>query len=140
VSELLANYEKYLQGEPLNDELRDVRDGKVLLTEPAHPVQKEQAKQEREEADGLLNWEPSRKELVALNEMAAGEGWAVLMRLLEKRLEFERETAIKLSQVNPLRNSEAICEAWAYHGKLQQVVRGIGPMLKEQLKRLREEE
>lgn len=132
----LDQYERYMKREPLNDELRAVQRGETLLVEPAHPVDKAVAAVEREKRPGLLDWQPSRAQLADLKEMVASEGWPVLMRLLEKRLEIARETAITLSQNHPLENQVGIAHAWTYHGIMKRVVTEMEPAVKQQVDRL----
>lgn len=136
----MSAFEKYRSGEPLNEELAAVRDGQPLAMEPLHPLELAEAREERMARPGLLDWEPTREQLGWLQELRVSQGWDVLMRLFEKRLEIARERAIRVSESQPLENKDAISMAWAYHGVLQSVVRDVTPMVNEQLKRLRKAE
>lgn len=141
----LAAFEKYLDREPLNDELAGILAGESDGAEPLHPaevadgVTRESTTEAtpRTPRGGLLDWTPSRKQLGDLAETVGSEGWAVFLDLMKKRLEVLRETAITVSQNDPLRNKDAVADEWAYHGIYRKVVNEMQPMVHEQLARLR---
>ena len=132
----LSSYEKYLNGEPLNDELAAIRQGKVSLIE--QPVEKEKA-QKVSAIDEPMR-ELSRPERLDLRELRQSDGWPVLMRLLQKRFHVLEKAAITISQSDPLRNAQEVAERWAYLLMYKQVNFDIATMLDEELAKLRAEE
>lgn len=141
----LDAFEKYLDRRPLNDELAGILAGEADGAEPLHPAEiagggtRENTVEitARTPRAGLLDWTPSRAQVVALAETVGSEGWAVFLDLMKKRLEVLRETAITVSQNDPLRNKDAVADEWAYHGIYRKVVNEMQPMVQEQLARLK---
>jgi hypothetical protein len=134
----LEAFEKYFDRKPLNDELAEILAGKRAEEIPNAVTQEGTVKvTERIPRAGLLDWTPTRKQAAALAETVGTEGWAIFLELMKKRLEVLRETAITVSQNDPLRNKDAIAEEWAYHGVYRKVLSDIGPIVQEQLDRLR---
>lgn len=141
----LAAFEKYYAREPLNPELADILAGKS--DGEAQPAADETTKESttestvegtrREAGRGLLDWTPSRKDVGELAETVSSPGWEIAMLLMKKRLESLRETAISVSQNDPLRNKDAVADEWAYHGQYRRVLGEIGPMMQDQIKRLK---
>lgn len=99
--------EKYLAGEPLNDELRALRDGQA-----DEPAAQEETLQRApvEEPDRAL----TTGERLNLREMRVMSGWPILARLLEKTCRIHEKQAILLAQSDPLNKRDAIAEAFAY--------------------------
>lgn len=132
-------FERYLDREPLNEELAEIRAGKT--ENEAHPVEiTAGSTKEGTDRGGLLDWRPSRKQLVALSEIVDTEGWTILQTLLKKRLEILRETAITVSQNDPLQNKDVIANEWAYHGLYGKALSEMEPIVREQLDRLKVKE
>jgi hypothetical protein len=98
---------RYLSGEPLNPELAALRDGKMdeQISPAASPIQPPAMDPDRD-----LN----KEERLALYEIRTLPGWAVLDRLLEKTCRIHQSKAIILANGDPLRDRDAIAEAFAY--------------------------
>lgn len=133
--EILGRYQSYLSGEPLNDELAAIRQGKVVLMENRDPVAHPQTGA-IEDAERPL----SRAERLELKEMRLSDGWPVLMRLLQKRFQTLRKAAINMSQNDPLGNAGEIGKSWAYVTLYQRAKIDMETLLDEELKALMEEE
>lgn len=101
----MDSLEAYLQGTPLNEELRELRDG----------VRKPEVSEEvRRRFFGNPENPITRGERVALKELMATDGYPVLARLAEKIALRNESSAISSSKVDPLQNGESIARAWAY--------------------------
>lgn len=137
----LETFERYLDRQPLSEDLAEIRAGKMPGDEPLHPAEVTNgATREVTDRGGLLDWKPNRRELVALSEIVDSEGWHILRNLLKKRLENLRETAITFSQNDPLRNKDAIADEWAYHAIQRKVLDDMELIVAEQLERLKVKE
>lgn len=134
-SSIMERYESYLNGTPLNEELAAVQAGKVNLTENRDPVTKPQTGAIEDPERQL-----SRTERLDLRELRQSDGWPVLMRILQKRVQTLRKAAITVSQNDPLGNSAEISKTWAYVGMYARAKTEIESLLEEELKALREEE
>lgn len=115
-------YDRYLRGQPLNDELAKVRDGSAQQA----AVQAQQAARPEPVED--VERELERGERVALKEMVLSAGWPVLLRLLEKSFHKRRKGAISMSQDDPLGNERKVAEQWARTNAFEQAKREI-PLL-----------
>ena len=129
----LTDHEKYLAGEPLNDELRDLRDGKT--PEPQAPVLPWPIPEPMEDAEREL----TRTERLALKDLRASDGWNVQMRLLEKAIAGHRNSVINMSQRDPLTNKDAIANQWAYLNALKSAKQAIEAMVNEEVKKADED-
>ena len=131
-----AVLEKFLNREPLNDELAAIREGKISLVEtPVEPVAAPRV--------GVIeepNRELTRPERLELRELRQSEGWPLLMRLLLKRFLALEKAAITVSKSNPLANAEGIAQKWHYVGVYKQVASDMELLLEEELAKLKEEE
>jgi hypothetical protein len=105
----LSNHEKYLAGEPLNDELAAIKAGQLpdfgigLAGSNAAPAG---------EPLTNLDRELSRDERIALREIRFGPGWPVLQRLLEKSTLQHTKAAIAFSQEDPLGSGAELNQMW----------------------------
>lgn len=102
-----GNFDKYMRGEPLNEELRALRDGIAPL------LPDRGAGQEAElpiAADKPLD----KAERAALKELRQGPGWGGLQRIFRKAIRTHEESAILLSQEDPLGRASEISRGWAY--------------------------
>lgn len=142
----LTAFERYLDRKPLNEELAEIAAGQVPSDEPRHPAEiadkstpedTDRVRPWKEPRPGLLDWKPSRKQVAALADTIASDGWPVFLDLMKKRLETLRETAITVSQQDPLRNKDVVAEEWAYHGLYRKVLGEMEPIVREQLERLK---
>jgi hypothetical protein len=142
----IAAFERYLDRKPLNDELAEIRAGNLSDPELPHPAEiadkdtpesTERLRAWKDARPGLLDWTPTRKQVAALADTIASDGWQVFLDLMKKRLENLRETAITVSQNDPLRNKDTVAEEWAYHGLYRKVLGEMEPIVREQLDRLK---
>ena len=129
----LTDHEKYLAGEPLNDELRDLRDGKT--PEPLAPVLPWPIPEPMEDAEREL----TLTERLALKELRASDGWNVQMRLLEKCILSHRNSVISMSQRDPLTNKDAIANQWAYLNALKSAKQAIEVLVDAEVKAVDED-
>src|ERR1700727_1451885 len=90
----LEMLDRYIDREPLNEELGAIRDGEVGVEVAVHPAEgtgKSTVEVTAEstrlvERGELRDWVPNRRQLVALSEAMAGEGWGVYLLLQKRRL------------------------------------------------------
>lgn len=118
-----TNYMKFLRGEPLTEELAQLRAGNLPLLEPVFPVAAPGAIEARMAAD--IEKPLAKDERNALREMRSSAGWPVFQKLLERAIMRHTDAAVNISQVDPLQNSAAIAEAWAYLLILKRVHRDL---------------
>jgi len=107
-----ANFERYLAGQPLTEELAALRRG-----ESAGPAGLEallEAFGPRPAPTGDDDKPLSREECLALKEAQAGGGVTTLMKLLRRNLHRRIEEAKMDSQNNPLGRAAEIAHVWAY--------------------------
>jgi hypothetical protein len=111
LNDAATNFEKYMRGEPLNEELQALRDGKLneftLVPGARLPVG-------AEAAAASLNKPLDKAEREALKELRQGPGWGGLQRILQKAIRTHEESAILLSQEDPLGKQSEIAQEWAY--------------------------
>ena len=132
-SETLTDHEKYLAGEPLNDELRDLRDGKT--PEPLAPVLPWPIPEPMEDAERDL----TRTERLALKELRASDGWPAMMRLLEMTVLLHRKSVITFSERDPLNHKDEIANQWAYLNSLRSAKQAIQALVDAEVKKADEE-
>lgn len=132
-----TNLEKYMVGEPLNEELAALKRGTLPDFGP-FLVNGEQAPQNQStEKPG----EPiSRADRVALKEWRLSPAYVVLQRLLENSTLMHQKQANLVSKQDPLANAQQIAQAWAYVMLLERVHRDIGLMVEAELLKLEEGE
>lgn len=112
-----SDFEKYMRGEPLNDEIRAVASGnaeKVERTEWQAPTPT--PKPERD---------LTMTERANLRALRAHPGWPVLMRLAEKVYLHRQRSVIAMSQVDPLENAASIGRQWGYLGQYKSAVNDL---------------
>jgi hypothetical protein len=133
----LGRFEKYLQHDPLNEELAAVQRGELPPVQDAElPQQAEAAVQRPEALRGAL----TRAERVALRELRQSEGYAILQELLRKRFQQIEKGAITISKVDPLQNKDEIAKQWVYLGAFAQAMLEIDALMAAELKILWEQE
>jgi hypothetical protein len=119
-----ANFEKFLRGEPLTEELAQLREGKLPLLEQ-HAMFPATGPAEPAIGAGELNEPLAKNERNSLREMRLSAGWPVFQKLMLRAIMGHTERAVNLSQVDPLRNSQTIAETWAYVNTFKRVHRDI---------------
>lgn len=106
--------DRYMSGEPLNDALAAMREGRIEEDERGfglpiavtpHPWKDLNPDRPLTDADRL-----------DLRELLQLPGWTVLIRLSNKLIQKHTDAAISKSQISPLANAEAIAEEWAMVG------------------------
>lgn len=118
-----TNHEKFLRGEPLTEELAALRAGKLPLLDPLFPTPQGGAQGGTPAEDAAKPL--AKNERNSLREMRLSAGWPVFQKLLERAIMRHTEAAVNVSQVDPLRNGQAIAETWAYLNMLKRVHRDI---------------
>lgn len=129
-------HEKYLAGEPLNEELAALKEGRsrdFLETTPAWPPSL------RLITGGDIERELTRGERMDLKELRQSAGWPVVVRLLEKTSAIHKKGAISSSQTNPLANKDTIAEEWAYCTMFDRAKGEIQALIEAELRQLDEE-
>lgn len=103
----MPSLEDFWAGRPLNEALAKMKAG---IEEP------EIATEERPEfADSSdINRSLTRAEQVELRNFLRSACWQVVSRLVRRSLHRREQNAIKLSQDNPLGNSDGVAREWAY--------------------------
>ena len=133
----LERFERYLQRDPLNEELAAVQRGELPpAPEATIPLQTEATVQRPEALRGAL----TRAERVALRELRQSEGYPILQELLKKRFQVFEKRAITISKVDPLLNKDMIAKEWAYLGAMDQVMMDMEAVIAAELKILWEQE
>lgn len=128
----LDQYERYLRGEPINEEMAALRDAIEAAPEAATgPKLLEIRSPERE---------LRRRERQELKEAVRSEGWLVVRRLQEKLDQMHEKCAISMSQENPLKNRDRIAEEWAYRGMFQRAMVELNLAIEQELTALDEED
>jgi hypothetical protein len=118
-----SNFEKFLAKEPLTPELAALRAGNLPIFDlPEWMNGSNQAAAPLVKAGN----EPlAKNERNALREMRLSAGWQVFQKLLRRAIMRHTDAAVSISQVDPLRNSQAIAESWAYVHMLKRVHQDI---------------
>lgn len=123
----MSSLDKYLAGEPLNDELAALREGKTEV----------QLSREAPSSNGKRSEDPNRtltrSEREFLKELRQSEGWPVLIQVLEKRLEILKQAAMSKSERDPLGNQVEIAKSWAYVALLRDLIFSFPEMVKEEI-------
>ena len=104
-----TNFEKYLAGVPLNDELAAIRDGRAADVEP--PIFPWQSKPA---AAGDDDRELTRDERELLKEAKTNGMFTTLVRLQRKALKIHIRSATMESETDPLKTPTDVVNAWAY--------------------------
>jgi hypothetical protein len=131
------NFDRYLRGEPLTEELGKLKTG--TLPDFGSPIPELLAQAENQSTK-VKTGRISRADRVALKEMVALPGWLVLHRLLENATLMHQEKATLLSQGDPLANAQAVAQAWAYVNLHKRVIVDIDNLVIVEIKHLEEEE
>lgn len=101
--------ERYMKNLPLNAEIAAVRKPVDVGREMQEQMRQQwQVSSEDEDLLRVLTKEERGK----LLKLRAQEGWPVLERLLKRALQIHHNTAINVSQQQPLKNREAIADEW----------------------------
>lgn len=135
-----SNFEKYLAGEPLNDELAAIKAGQLpeLRGLAGMPnLNQAQAAEPRPLTDPER--ELTREERIALREIRQAPGWPVLQRLLEKSTIAHTKAAIALSQDDPLGSGTELNQMWVIVKLWKQTIAELNWAVAVEMQRSEEE-
>jgi hypothetical protein len=107
-AEILERMRRYSVGEPLNEELAEIRTGeRGTLAEIAA-----QAAADRpiDEENPMM----TRSDKAAIRAMRTGEQWPALEKLVKIAVQRRQRSATLLSQEDPLSQGAQLANAWAY--------------------------
>lgn len=121
----MNDLEKYLKGEPLNEDLRALRDGDEDAQEPRTAGR-------RARRAGALD-DDDREHLRALS---LSHGWQIVLRLLDQWIEAEETSVKELSLSDPLGQRDQIANSWAYVACMRRVRNGIPAILSQEIEKL----
>lgn len=105
----MNDLEKYLSGEPLNDDMAALMQG-----------------DEEQEEKNLIQLIPMSHELddndrEHLRRLRLEPGWPIFLRLLDKVIKGKEDRVKHSSKVDPLANRDRLAADWAYVGMMEQV-------------------
>jgi hypothetical protein len=107
---MATNFEKYLAGEPLNEELAALKAGRLPefeLRENAILAQAGGSESFEDDERPL-----TRDECVALREMRTSAGWPVMQKLIRKTTIAQKKAAMLISEQDPLGAGRELANAW----------------------------
>lgn len=130
-----ANWEKWIKGEPLNEELAALREGRAL---PAEQPQAPFA-QRQEPTEWDLEKPLTRADMADLRELRNSRGFAVFILLQKRALRMHERSAISRSKQSPLANSSSVAEEWAYLTMYERALLEMGSLLEATIKELGDE-
>ena len=107
---MATNFEKYLAGEPLNEELAALKAGRLPefeLREDAILAHSSESESFEDDAKPL-----TRDECVALREMRTSAGWPVMQKLIRKTTIAQKKAAMLISEQDPLGAGRELANAW----------------------------
>jgi hypothetical protein len=107
---MATNYEKYLAGEPLNEELAALKAGRMPEFEmrEAAALNQVPGTESREDDERPL----TREECVALRELRTSAGWPVMQKLIRRTTIAHKNAAMLLSEQDPLGAGRELANAW----------------------------
>ncbi len=103
LAEMQEDFGRYLQGEPLTEELAQVRTGR----QPATGVQSEGESEP-------IGEELSRADRFELRDTVRRRGWQVFLKLQQRAIQSHVESATTQSQDDPLADPGRLAQEWAY--------------------------
>lgn len=124
----LNQFERYLQGLPLNEENAALMEGR----DPALELKSE-----------TFTFKDSKEELTAedrlwLRRLVFEPGFAILLRLLDSAVRRREESATLFSSQDPLNNGDKIAKEWAYVACFKTVLADIRRLLDTQVRETEE--
>jgi hypothetical protein len=124
-------FEKYLAGEPLNEELAAIQRGGLGPLEEPIPAR---------ESASSINADPDREltdtERMDLRDLKLTPGWMVMQRVIQKLFSLHEKSAITLSQISPLSHRDRIAEEWAYEGMFRRAAHELLAVIDAEVKEL----
>jgi hypothetical protein len=107
---MATNYEKYLAGEPLNEELAALKAGRLPEFEMRGDALFTQSPGSEPRADDEKAL--TREECVALRELRVSAAWPVLQKLIRRTTTAHKNAAVLLSEQDPLGAGRELANAW----------------------------
>lgn len=131
-----TEFERFTRGEPINEEMRELRD------DPNFAAKQQQAsvlEMPRSQPLEDVERDLDRSEDLALKELRMSPGWPVLKRLLEKTCYLHQKRVISMSENDPLANKDAIANQWAYLNALKMAKNMVTVLVDDEVKRFDQE-
>jgi len=107
-----TNFEKYLAGAPLNEELAAIRRGEEPQPNPLAAIFENLAPRQLPMSDD--DRPLSKEERLSLREAAQAGAVTTLLRLMRKSLRAKIQTATMDSENDPLGRAAEVSQQWAY--------------------------
>lgn len=132
------NYAKFLAGEPLNEDLAAVRDGRLdTLENPVHNlIEKWAPRHPMDDPDRDLTID----ECALLKEAKQSGVLNTLIRLQRKALQSHVRTATIDSEKEPLARTQEIVQQWAYVTMFRRACLEVEALVEAEIKRLEGDE
>jgi hypothetical protein len=127
-----SNLERFLAGEPLNDELAALRDGRAGNVEPPAGFDLLRAKPAPDDDSREL----TRDERQLLKDAKVSGVFTTLVRLQRKALQIHIRTATIESENDPLNTSQQVANAWAYVKMFRRSIVELGMLIDAELGKL----
>lgn len=128
---ILSTYEKFLAGQPLNDDLAAIRDGRID-PQTDHPLREWLNKRPVEDRDREL----TNNERILLKEAKLSGVLDVMIRLHEKALSSHIREATMHSEVDPLNKPNEVAATWGYVVMFRRAITQISSMMEEEIRKL----
>lgn len=127
-------FDRYMAGDPLNEENAAIRAGNADKIAPLPTAEKKAPRPVTDPERELTMTERAR-----LRELRAHEGWPVLLRLAEKIYRQRLSSVITMSQVEPIENAVPIGVQWSKLGQYKMAVHELTTAVTAEVERAREE-
>ena len=124
----MSDLEKFLKGEPLNEQMAKLMKGEEE-TEPEQVAVKSGNRQELDNDD--------REHL---RRLTLEPGWPIVLRLLDRNIERMKAAAEQASLDNPLGNSDAVAQSWAYVSMMKNSRASVESMVKNEVRKLEDKQ
>lgn len=128
-----SNFERYLQGLPVNEELARMLEETAEAEAPPKVIP---APERIRDVDRDLR----RGERQELKEIVRGDAWKVVHRIQEKLEQNHQKCAISMSQDDPLQNGDRIVHEWAYVLMFRKAMSEFNLAIEAELARLENED
>ena len=124
----MSDLEKFLKGEPLNEQMAKLMKGE----EEAEPEQAAVKSGSRQELDN--------DDREHLRRLTLEPGWPIVLRLLDRNIERMKAAAEQASLDNPLGNSDAVAQSWAYVSMMKNARASLESMVKNEVRKLEDKQ
>ena len=126
----MNQFEKYLKGVPLNEELAALKNGEMEQVHIHRAV--EQSRVDHRELDDL--------DREHLRRLRVEPGWPIFLNLIDKDIKTQEDMVKDSSMDNPLGNRERIAEDWAYVAIMKRVRNRAVSLIDAEVKKLEVEQ